>query len=126
MPTNAKFRTIPGTDVPDNPILLPDPNSGINDRHWPPPAIEFPRVNPAFNSVLFLRVRPRNTPIRLFVNINSETILTLNFTTTGTRSLHEIMGPNILRESDNTMTLSVTGSGQIEISDVVVLYEVDV
>jgi hypothetical protein len=121
MPKVAKFRTIVETDEG---FTLPSSNL-LNDRHFLD--IDFPDVDTDDRSVLLFRVRPLDDePKRLLVDINSTNFVNIEFASTAHRSWHEIVGPNILMETDNEVTVALIGPGSIQISDIVLLYQANV
>jgi hypothetical protein len=48
------------------------------------------------------------------------------FDTNPHRSWNEIVGPNILMETGNEVTVALIGPGSIQVSDIVLLYQANV
>jgi hypothetical protein len=129
MPTVATFRNIHDTDQ-----AVTVPNGAASDYHIE--NIEFPGVDPAAKSVLFMRIDPQSTPVTLSVSINGTHVLLnsngnpgITFNMSTERSWHERVGPNILMETGNTIVLDTTGSpvgASIEIADIVMMYKTNV
>ncbi len=114
----------------DNAITLPNPNTLINDIHLQD--IQAPDVDTTAHGVIAFRAFPRG-PVTLQVRLNSflvlrETFLAgfIFFGRQVERSWHEIIPPGALKAADNELTVSVTGSGSVRVSDFVIHYQADV
>jgi hypothetical protein len=89
MPTAANYVTVPGTD---NPIVLPDPQSQINDFHSDD--FDAPEAIIRSPAVLFWQVKPEGK-VRVQVNLNDQVVSIVNFDSTPQRSWHEVIGEHL-------------------------------
>ena len=102
----------------DSDITLPRPNGDIDTDV----AFSTPGVDVSENGVLSLQVNPTSGTPTLEVKINGTTVLTSTFGNNVKRVVQENFGQSILN-SNNTLTLKVTGNGSISASDFHVLYK---
>ena len=122
MPKVGQFIVIPESDAE---FTLPDPGTGINDRHFLD--IDAPNVDTQARGVVAFRVNPNGTEeVRLFVRLNSTNLLTVNFTSDPTRTWHEIIPRGALLPVGNELTVAVSGPGSIGVSDIVLFYQADI
>ncbi len=75
-------------------------------------------------AILFFRVNPEDSSrnMKFEITINGTKILTYGPIGTTARTLHEVVGSNVLRTSGNRIDFTISGgTGDIHFSDVVVL-----
>jgi hypothetical protein len=110
MPTVADY-----TVIQDTAVKLPKSNGDIDHDY---PAFSAPAVNAGSRSILSFRVNPDGVST-LEVKLNGTSILTQTFDTDPQRSWHEVVEANLLRTSNNQLTVTRSaGPGAITISDV--------
>lgn len=119
MPTIADY-----TIILDNVVTLPD-SIGDVDRDF---TFNAPAVNAGVASILAFRVNPDADDVTLRVTLNGTNILTQRFNgEPQERSWHEVIGQNILQDSNNTLTLArIAGSGVVRVSDLVLFFQTNV
>ena len=98
---------------------IPDPGSGINDRHVQ--HIHAPGLIVDSFSVVFYRTKHTGQP-RFSVRLNSTPLTQQTLARDGPNSWHEIIPPRALKSEDNELTFAVGGDGTVTFSDVVILY----
>jgi hypothetical protein len=119
----AQFVVVPGSD---SAFTLPDPKSGLNDRHFQD--IHATDLDPARSAVVMFKVTPRGQiRLRMRFNSGSEHFIDFEFdapatTSTIPRSWHEVLAGSDLKPADNELVVSVSGSGSVLLSDIVILY----
>jgi len=125
MPTVANFVTVPGTD---SPIVLPDPQTLINDFH----SDNFDAPSAIFRSpaVLFWQVKPEGK-VRVQVNLNDEVVSIVKFDSTPQRSWHEVIEEHIVLTQLNHVDVVVVADegeevGKVTVSDFILMYRVNV
>ena len=110
MPTVADY-----TVIQDTSVKLPKTNGDIDHDY---PAFGAPAVNAGSRSILSFRVNPDGVST-LEVKLNGTSILTQTFDTDPQRSWHEVVEANLLRTSNNRLTVTRSaGPGAITISDI--------
>lgn len=81
-------------------------------------------------AILMLRVDPHDNAIELRVHLNDVEIMNQVFNTEPQRSWHEVISGRALAESENELVVSVPSDTSIfngiDVSDVVILYQVAV
>lgn len=119
MPTIADYAVIS-----DNGVVLPNSNGDI-DRDF---TFNAPDVNAGTPSILAFLVNPDAGDVTLRVTLNGTNILTQRFNgEPQPRSWHEVIGQNILQDSNNTLTLArIAGSGVVSVSDLVLFFQTNV
>ena len=100
-------------------FTVPDPGSGISDRHIQP--IHAPGLIVGSLSVIFFRTKHKGKP-RFSVRLNSTPLTQHTFAEDGPNSWHEIIPSQALKPQDNELTFAVSGDGAVTFSDVVILY----
>jgi hypothetical protein len=99
-------------------LEIPDPKTGVNDRHF---RFDLPEYLP-LHSILMFRLRALEDSTFQF-RIQGTDALVHNLRSEATRSFHEIYPGDSLKESGNELILSVR-SGRVVVSDILVLYQV--
>jgi hypothetical protein len=122
MPTIADF-----TVVQDGSFALP--GGLLNDREFL--NISFPALSTSSPAVLFFRVDPVDVPVRLVILMNDKDVLSQTFDTTQQRTWHEVIGPNVLKPSGNTLSVAVLAEpdvpvGRVALSDIVVMFQANI
>lgn len=113
MPNAAAIRTLQ-----DSNLEIPDPNTGINDRHF---QFDLPEYVPR-SSILMFRLRALENSTFQF-RIQGTDPLTHVLQKEATRTFHEIYPGDALKEAGNELILFV-GAGRVAVSDILVLYQV--
>ena len=122
MPEFAQFVVVPGSD---SAFTLPDPQSGT-DRHFRD--IDVADLDPSRTAVVMFKVTPRGkVELRMRFNAGNEHFIDFDFdapapSSTIPRSWHEVLAGDDLKPADNELVVSVSGSGSVVLSDIVVLY----
>lgn len=116
MATAARYAIVPGSD---DAVTIPPVGGGLNDRHYQ--NIDAPGINVSQSAVLFFKMETTGTP-RLRMRLGSVVLVDSTFDKTPRRTFSEIIPSSALKAADNELTVSVTGSGNVTISDIVILY----
>jgi hypothetical protein len=99
-------------------FTIPDPESGINDRHIQD--IQAPGLLDGSRPVIFLRTTHTGTP-SMSVRLNQTQLIQQTLSDSGPHSWHEIVPANALKPNDNELTFFAT-DGSVRFSDVVIFY----
>jgi hypothetical protein len=117
MPTIADFLI-----VEEDSVTLP--KAGTDDIDHDYPEFDLTDVATGGRSVLMFRVNPSGTSVTLQVTLNDESVLTQTFDSEPQRSWHEVVQRDILKETENKLTITRTGGpGSVTVSDVVLLHQ---
>jgi hypothetical protein len=127
MPTVANYIAIQDSSSTMND---PDLQFPPNDGDWAHYFEDFdaPEANSALRPVLMLRVNPQGDEgdeVHLYIYLNDTIVVDQIFNTGIHRSWHEIVEADILKTADNEMRALAIGA-EIVISDVVLLYRMDI
>src|SRR5690349_10230057 len=101
MPIVTSYVSVPGTD---NPIVLPDAQSNLNDFHSLP--FNAPGVVQRFPAVLFWMVKPEGR-VRVQINLNDQIVRVVLFDSTPQRSWHEVIQEPIVLAQGNVLDVAV-------------------
>jgi len=86
-----------------------------------------PDINAELPAVFLCVVQPNisiDLRIRLRVTLNNRSVLTLRFDDEIERSLHAVIGQDVIQASNNTLTIEFKGdTGNIRVKDIVLLYQ---
>jgi hypothetical protein len=106
-------------------VTLPQGNGDIDLDFGP---FSTPAVNFGASPVLMFRVDPSGGNVTMQVRLNGSEVLTWPFfNEPQPRSFHEVIPANVLRPTNNILTVTRSqGQGNFTISDIVVFYQVDV
>lgn len=115
MAAGARYAIVPNSD---SAITIPN-SLGINDHHYQ--GIQAPGVDRGRSGVLFFRVNPDGSS-QLRIRLNSTVVFDISLVEGPLRTLNEIIPGSAIQAADNELTVSVTGSGNVTISDIVILY----
>src|SRR5687768_7134235 len=115
MATGARYAIVPGSDTA---ATIPPPG-GVNDKHYQ--NIQAPGINQGRSAVLFFKLETKGNP-RLRMRIGTAVLVDSTFDDTPRRTFSEIIPGTALNEANNELVVSVTGSGNVIISDIVFLY----
>ena len=117
-PEVARYIAIPGTG---GGFQLPDPRSGISDRHIQ--QINAPGVVINLAPVIFFRTRHTQRP-RFSVRLNATNLTQYTFVAGDPpeRSWHEIIPAGALKPQGNELVFNVSGQGTVIFGDVVIMY----
>ena len=106
--------------IQDHGSTIPDPETGINDVHFPP--FDAPGVSGA-PAILAFRMES-NGDVVLSADLNGRLLFQQPFSTTPVRSWHEVISTSgIVQATGNNLTLAVSGQGSVTVSDVVLLFQ---
>lgn len=112
-------------------IAIQDSSTTISPggEGWPGiHAVDFdaPAVHAASRPMLMLRVNPvvgAGQSVRVSAFLNGSEVLDQTFDSDMARAWHEIFDGDILKENDNSLVINVHGTGDVVISDLVLLYK---
>jgi hypothetical protein len=101
-------------------ITIPDPGSGINDRHL---QFDVPGLVEGSHAVVFLGTTPHSAEVSFTVRLNNLAHLVKHTVTEGRiQSWHAVTPPGALKPVKNELVLAVSGEGSMTFSDVFILY----
>lgn len=100
-------------------ITIPDPESGINDRHFT--HLGAPGLLNGSIPIFFFRTKHTGRP-RYSIRLNSTTLIIHTFADDSPQSWHIFIPPGALRTQFNELVLNVSGDGNVIFSDVAILY----
>lgn len=122
MPEFAQFVAL--TEA-DSAFALPNPQTGANDRHL---EFDLAGLNTLRAVVVMFKVTAK-APVHLRMRVNAGTQAFIDFDFAdaeigfaATRSWHEIVPGTDFKVAANDLVASVTGSGTVQLSDIVILY----
>ena len=117
-PEVARYLAVPGTG---GGFQLPDPSSGISDRHIQ--QIHAPGLLSGSAPVIFFRTRHTERP-RFSVRLNATHLTQYTYVATDPpeRTWHEIIPAGAMKTQDNELIFNVSGSGTVIFGDVVIMY----
>lgn len=122
MPESAQFVAVTETD---SAFTLPNPQTGTNDRHL---QFDLAGLNSSRTVIVMFKVTAK-APVHLRMRVNAGTQAFIDFDFAdpeigyaATRSWHEIVPGTDFKPTANDLVTSVTGSGTVQLSDVVILY----
>lgn len=97
-------------------------SDGISDHHFE--GIQLPGllVGSGVRHVFLIRTQHAGE-VGFQARLNNEVLLREVFIENGAESWHRTISPATLQPSDNVLTLSITGTGQVNFSDMVILYK---
>lgn len=116
VPEVARYLVVPGSD---GGFLIPSGELPTSDRHIQ--GLHAPGVVHGMPAVLLFRTE-YTAGTRFSVRINSSFEFQFHAKVAAAQSWHEIVGPGVLREQDNELTLAVSSDGQVIFSEIVILY----
>jgi hypothetical protein len=101
-------------------ITIPDPESGINDRHL---QFDVPGLVERSHAVVFLGTTPHTAEVSFTVRLNNWPHLVKHTVTEGRiQSWHAVTPPGALKPEKNELVLAVSAGGNMTFSDVFILY----
>jgi hypothetical protein len=100
-------------------VALPDPETGINDRHFT--HIDAPGLINGSLPVIFFTTRHEGRPT-FQIRLNSTILIRYTFEDDGLRTWHKFIPRNALKTQTNELVLSQSGEGKVIFADMFIIY----